>query len=136
MDSVMSSERAGVGGALSQLRVAEEEELQGRRGRGHSTLPFEKGLAFSNRGAELRGWDQERWGMSVSVQQRALFPLNSYGPTTPTLITSRSCLPDQGPVSKHPSYTIRHKVKVEVHFCLVKISQVYPKSTVMLKGSN
>ncbi|KAG7476301.1 hypothetical protein MATL_G00081420 [Megalops atlanticus] len=67
--SVMSSACAGAGGDLSQSHVAEESLLQPVRDTGHSqilcgrvcgTQPFEKGLAFSHRGAELRGWDQER----------------------------------------------------------------------------
>ncbi|KAJ8286759.1 hypothetical protein GJAV_G00042960 [Gymnothorax javanicus] len=67
VDSVMSSECPGIGGDVSQLCMAEEDLQKPVRDAGHSqilrgrvcgTLPFEKGLAFSNRGAELRGWDQ------------------------------------------------------------------------------
>ncbi|KAG9354022.1 hypothetical protein JZ751_012146 [Albula glossodonta] len=65
----MSSVCGEVGGDLSQSPLTEEALKQPVRDAGHSqilrghvrgTQPFEKGLAFSNKGAEL-GWDQERW---------------------------------------------------------------------------
>ncbi|XP_064163969.1 ankyrin-1 isoform X2 [Anguilla rostrata] len=59
-DSVMSSEHGGAEEELQQP-VRDAGHSQMLHGRVRGTLPFEKGLAFSNRGAELRGWDQERW---------------------------------------------------------------------------
>ncbi|KAJ8401997.1 hypothetical protein AAFF_G00372320 [Aldrovandia affinis] len=62
VDSVMSSACGGVGGPDDSLMqpVRDAGHSQILRGHVRGTQPFEKGLAFSNRGAELLGWDKER----------------------------------------------------------------------------